>query len=316
MACLETMLYFVATSVRSGDSIPLSSLVTSLLPIIVRIQETPNMVDFSVLAKTALAYLKWHPISADDLTDIIDGLIDATREAKSWHTRGAALSFLQVLWYRHFFLLERGGIDAASSLDAAPKAEAEASPRAGVFAASSTHNGAHSRILDTILRLLLDEQLEVRALAASTLAGVFKGMDVSASDALRAKLMDDARTTSLEAVRKRKRARATHTQSSWAPFGSNGEGGPEMLLRTHAAALSLGACIQSSPYEMPGWLPACICLFTDFSTMPSPIRASVEKVLGDFWRTHTDRWHKEKERFTAEQLDILSSCRNSPSYYS
>ena len=289
LACLETVLYFVVSSVRSGDSIALSPLVTSILPIIVRIQETPNQVDFSVLAKTALAFLKRHTIPASDLQKIIDGLIQATRDA-SWHTRAAALSFLQVLWYRHFFLLP----------DRSEETKVEKEEEGG------------STIVDTVLRLLRDEQLEVRELAASTLAGVFIGMESSVSDSLRAKLMDDARTTSLEARRLRKRARSQNGGSTKSAALS----GVASTTLMHAAALSLGACIKSSPYEMPHWLPACVCLFTDFSTSPSPVRDTVNKVLGEFWRTHTDRWHKEKNAFTADELDILSACRNSPHYYS
>ena len=90
----------------------------------------------------------------------------------------------------------------------------------------------------------------------------------------------------------------------------------DLLTRTHAAALALSACIQSSPYDMPPWLPSCLCLFTEFSTEPSPVRDCVSRALSDFWRTHTDNWHKEKARFSAEELDVLTSSKNAPSYYS
>ena len=44
----------------------------------------------------------------------------------------------------------------------------------------------------------------------------------------------------------------------------------------------------------------------------APLRA---QTLGEFWRTHRDRWHEFKGRFTEEQLGILTDLLISPSYY-
>ena len=317
-ACLETILYFVMHSVRNGDSMRLSLTIKSLLPIIVRIQETPND-DFSMLAKTALAFLKWHTIPVCDLPGVIDGLMDASRETSSWHTRAAALSFLQVLWYRHFFLLPK---DPSASTEnggsAAGRSDAESmQPREQglpVFAP-----GARSQILNSILVMMTDEQLEVRELAASTLAGLFKGMDDGLANSLRSQFMDEATRVFDESrqYRKRKRmlSRAAANPSSVPATSDQKSYEAKLLTQTHAAALALSACIQSSPYDMPSWLPSCLCLFTEFSTEPSPVGDSVSRTLSDFWRTHTDNWHKERTCFSTEELDILTSSRNAPSYY-
>ena len=39
------------------------------------------------------------------------------------------------------------------------------------------------------------------------------------------------------------------------------------------------------------------------------------QTLGEFWRTHRDRWHEFKGRFSEEQLGILTDLLISPSYY-
>lgn len=316
-ACLETILYFVVASVRNGDSISLSSTLNSLLPIVVRIQETPNC-DFSLLAKTALAYMKHAYVPAADLPHVIDGLLDASREVSSWHTRAAALSFMQVLWYRHFFLLNNGSTSVSLEITSVHPLQTPSESAASGQVMSLTPLDISSKILTAIIGMLNDEQLEVRELAAATLAGFFKGMDDHLADSLRAKFMEEALAVFNEAKQYRKKLRSQlrkNSRTSSPTSDDEKEYKANLLLRSHAAALSLGACILSSPYEMPSWLPRCICLFAEFATEPSPVRDCVSKTLSDFWRTHTDNWHNEKMSFTVEQIDILTSSRNAPGYY-
>ena len=51
------------------------------------------------------------------------------------------------------------------------------------------------------------------------------------------------------------------------------------------------------------------------NTDPEPIKQTVQRTLGEFWRTHSDTWHKIKPMFTEDQLYLITDLLISPSYY-
>lgn len=115
-------------------------------------------------------------------------------------------------------------------------------------------------------------------------------------------------------------------------------------MRRHAGVLGLSACILSSPYDVPTWMPQ---LLMDLSahlndTQPIEVRLpaahlssslaldfcfelcideslvlqmTVKKTLSNFRRTHHDNWQQHKQQFTDDQLLVLTDLLVSPCYY-
>lgn len=121
------------------------------------------------------------------------------------------------------------------------------------------------------------------------------------------------------------------------------------LVRRHAGVLGLSACILSSPYDVPTWMPQLlmdlsahlndtqpieVCVITFilmfFFTLPNfpttkPVQCvviicvcfqmTVKKTLSNFRRTHHDNWQQHKQQFTDDQLLVLTDLLVSPCYY-
>jgi hypothetical protein len=82
----------------------------------------------------------------------------------------------------------------------------------------------------------------------------------------------------------------------------------EALSARHAAALTLAAVLQSFPYSVPSFMPAVCVALADASRDPQPLKDTVHKALGEFWRTHYDQWHSHfKQLFNEAQLSALSA---------
>lgn len=132
--CPLQVLFFVISAVKSGDAAGLAPTIVPLLHPIMAVQEVSDQ-DFALLAKQALAYLKYLPLPGSSLPGTAREIVAACGAA-NWHTRAAALVFLQAFAYRHSFLLE--GEDA-------------------------------HRLREAVLQLLADSQLEVRGAAGGLL---------------------------------------------------------------------------------------------------------------------------------------------------
>ncbi|KAM9803831.1 proteasome activator complex subunit 4A [Neosynchiropus ocellatus] len=153
-----------------------------------------------------------------------------------------------------------------------------------------------------VISLLEDEQLEVREMAATTLSGFlqcnFLSMDVSMQSHFEALCK-----TRLPKKRKREQGAAVDTVP------------PANLVRRHAGVLGLSACILSSPYDVPNWMPQLLMDLSAHLNDTQPIEMTVKKTLSNFRRTHHDNWQQHKQQFTDDQLLVLTDLLVSPCYY-
>ncbi|XP_053568667.1 proteasome activator complex subunit 4 [Bombina bombina] len=153
-----------------------------------------------------------------------------------------------------------------------------------------------------VLHLLADEQLEVREMAATTLSGLlqcnFLRMDVTMQTHF-----EQLCKTRLPKKRKRDLGLAVDT----IPSGD--------LVKRHAGVLGLSACILSSPYDVPTWMPQLLMDLSAHLNDPQPIEMTVKKTLSNFRRTHLDNWQEHKQQFTDDQLLVLTDLLVSPCYY-
>uniref|UniRef100_A0A3B5LCD9 Proteasome activator Blm10 mid region domain-containing protein n=1 Tax=Xiphophorus couchianus TaxID=32473 RepID=A0A3B5LCD9_9TELE len=184
--------------------------------------------------------------------------------SRSWHARFSVLTYLQItVFYNLFTLL---------------------SLPAEVL-----------RIRKLVMQLLLDEQLEVRDMACTTLSGLLQCQFFP---------LDSCLQTHLEILK------PVLTVCVGVHVCVCAD-----LVRRHAGVLGLSACILSSPYDVPQWMPQILMELSDHLNDPQPIEMTVKKTLSEFRRTHHDNWQEHRQCFTDDQLLVLTNLLVSPCYY-
>jgi len=79
--------------------------------------------------------------------------------------------------------------------------------------------------------------------------------------------------------------------------------------------LGFSALVAAYPYDLPVWMPDVLVRLAKYVTDPNPIKGTVRKAFGEFWRTHQDTWPMLKKKFTDDQLFSLTNLLASPSYF-
>ncbi|OQV18206.1 Proteasome activator complex subunit 4 [Hypsibius exemplaris] len=142
---------------------------------------------------------------------------------------------------------------------------------------------------------LLDEQIEVRQMAAVTLTGFIQCDFIPMSQAFIRGFRQLATS-----VLPQDRSSAEYTQS---------------VVKRHAGVLGLSACIAAHPYEVPPVIPDILMDLGEHINDPPPISQSVRATFSEFRRTHHDSWREHKEKFSDDQLAVLTDLLVSPNYY-
>jgi proteasome activator subunit 4 len=257
---METIFHFMIASLRSGRSSVLLDIIIGLVYPVLSLQETSNK-DLSLLAKSAFELLKWRILHRPFLETAISSILSSVNDP-NWRTRSALLSYLRTFTYRHTFVLS---------------------------------GSEKSLIWQTIEKLLVDNQVEVREHAAGVLASLMKGIDEDLSKDFRDRSYAKAQRI---IVARRRNSKSGHSVAT-----------------IHGAVLALTASVLSVPYDMPSWLPAHVTLLARFISEPSPIRSTVTKAVAEFKRTHADTWSIHKDAFTEDELEVLRDTSSSSSYF-
>ncbi|CAK6956798.1 proteasome activator complex subunit 4B [Scomber scombrus] len=207
------------------------------------------------LMSQGLLYLEHIPLVLAALEEMVG--------SRSWHARFSVLTYLQIMVFYNLFTL--------------------LSVPAEVL-----------RIRNLVMQLLLDEQLEVRDMAGTTLSGLLQCQFFPLDSSLQTQLQTLSQTPLPKA---------------------RGELASTDLVRRHAGVLGLSACILSSPYDVPDWMPHILMDLSDHLNDPQPIEMTVKKTLSEFRRTHHDNWQEHRQCFTDDQLLVLTDLLVSPCYY-
>ncbi|CAJ0962988.1 unnamed protein product [Ranitomeya imitator] len=109
-----------------------------------------------------------------------------------------------------------------------------------------------------VLQLMADEQLEVREMAATTLSGLLQCNFLKMDAAMQAHIEKLCKTRL-----PKKRKRELSESVDMIPSGD--------LVRRHAGVLGLSACILSSPYDVPTWMPQLLMDLSVHLNDPQPI---------------------------------------------
>ncbi|GBG77688.1 hypothetical protein CBR_g24134 [Chara braunii] len=198
------------------------------------------------------------------------------QEAFRWMETVRAFKLHAVIDYKHTFVLEKNDLDSLRAM---------------------------------VLTLLSDPQLEVREIAASTLAGLLKGADDDWPASVRSRCIE-ATSASQAAAKGAKKIRMQSTTITTLPAT-----GPGSVPAKHGPVLGLSACVLSSPYDLPRWLPEVLMVLARSSHEKGPIGNTVMRTFGEFKRTHADTWMVHGKSFSEEQLEVLGNLTVSPSYF-
>lgn len=156
------------------------------------------------------------------------------------------------------------------------------------------------KVRDIAVGLLSDPSLEVRQGAAMTFVTIIRDATSDMVEEVRAKC-----TKVLQETRQKRRKRGMKRE----PMD------PDTIRKRHGAVLGLFSMVISCPYTVPTWMPEVLVDLSGSVNDPPPISTDVRKLFADFMRTHRDEWQTHKEKFTADQLEIVSELTVSPSYY-
>ncbi|XP_072293387.1 proteasome activator complex subunit 4A isoform X1 [Eucyclogobius newberryi] len=269
---LKTVLKWLKASAgRSFSTAVIEQL--RFLPLLFKIAPVENDDSYDELkrdAKTCLSLMSQGLLYPEQIPMFLDVLREIAG-SNSWHARYTVLTYLQIMVFYNLFTV-------------------------------MSDQAIVNNIRALVIKLLGDEQLEVREMAATTLSGFLQCNFLS---------MDGPMQAHFEALCKtrlpKKRKRELGAMVDPIPSAD--------LVRRHAGVLGLSACILSSPYDVPTWMPQLLMDLSAHLNDTQPIEMTVKKTLSNFRRTHHDNWQQHKQQFTDDQLLVLTDLLVSPCYY-
>ncbi|KAI9321667.1 hypothetical protein BX666DRAFT_1850314 [Dichotomocladium elegans] len=248
-----------------------SSYIIPLWKRVVFMQEVHEDPDLQEMASSILTSVMQFPYPPTIAEKLMDEVIHVLERSESWRIRSRMLSMLQVFFFRNLFNMKSEQI---------------------------------VHVMSTVSSLLLDTQIEVRQMAATTLGGLVRCSQREAIARVRAEYSELLKTK----ISKRRRDPKTGKVVEIPGFD-------EAVLKKHAGVLGLSCLVSAFPYEVPDWMPEILCQLAGCMSDPAEIQSTVRKTFSDFRRTHSDTWHEDIIHFTDDQLSILNDMLISPSYY-
>uniref|UniRef100_A0A3Q4H8S2 Proteasome activator subunit 4a n=1 Tax=Neolamprologus brichardi TaxID=32507 RepID=A0A3Q4H8S2_NEOBR len=269
---LKTVLKWLIASAGRSFSTAVSEQL-QLLPLLFKIAPVENDDSYDELkrdAKTCLSLMSQGLLYTEQIPMVLS-VLQEIAGSSSWHARYTVLTYLQIMVFYNLFTF-------------------------------MSDQKAVNDVRALVIKLLEDEQLEVREMAATTLSGFLQCNFLS---------MDAPMQAHFEALCKtrlpKKRKRDLGSIVDTIPSAD--------LVRRHAGVLGLSACILSSPYDVPTWMPQLLMDLSAHLNDTQPIEMTVKKTLSNFRRTHHDNWQQHKQQFTDDQLLVLTDLLVSPCYY-
>uniref|UniRef100_A0A3B4F3K3 Proteasome activator complex subunit 4B-like n=1 Tax=Pundamilia nyererei TaxID=303518 RepID=A0A3B4F3K3_9CICH len=270
---LKTVLKWLMTSAGRTFTTPVQQQL-QLLPLLFKIAPVEIDESYDEMkqdARTCLSLMSQGLLYPEHIPLVLAAL-EEMAGSRSWHARFSVLTYLQIMVFYNLFTL--------------------LSVPAEVL-----------RIRKLVMQLLLDEQLEVRDMACTTLSGLLQCQFFPLDSSLQTQLQTLSQTSL-------PKARGDYFNSPFVCVCVCVD-----LVRRHAGVLGLSACILSSPYDVPDWMPQILMDLSSHLNDPQPIEMTVKKTLSEFRRTHHDNWQEHRQCFTDDQLLVLTDLLVSPCYY-
>ncbi|KAG8722752.1 hypothetical protein FRC08_010362 [Ceratobasidium sp. 394] len=236
-----------------------------VMPLLPELFQMSNLNDSSELMTYSNAVL--YLLSAvtpplEFVEPIVNALIEATTSSPLWRVRLNALPILQVFYFRNL---------------------------------PSMSDDIIARIIDVLLLCLKDDNVEVRQMAAKTLAGVLRCSKRSKIPELKNRFVRTVKRSKLPDRKDPEYANAIRTR--------------------HSAILGLCSLIDVFPYSVEKWMPPLCEVLARHTYDPAPISATIRKCASDFKKSHTDTWHIDQLMFDEDQAAAFSTMLSGTSYY-
>ncbi|KAJ1310179.1 hypothetical protein OPQ81_006923 [Rhizoctonia solani] len=249
----------------AGHGAAAPSIFPYVMPLLPEMFQMSNLNDSSELMMYSNAVL--YLLSAvtpplDYVEPIVNELIQAITSSPLWRVRLNALPILQVFYFRNL---------------------------------PSMTDATITRIIDVLLECLKDDNVEVRQMAAKTLAGL-----------LRCSKRDKIPELKNRFVRIVKRTKLPDRKDP----GYN-----EAIRIRHSAILGLCSLIDVYPYSVEKWMPPLCEVLARHTYDPAPISTTIRKCASDFKKSHTDTWHMDQLMFTEDEAAAFSTMLSGTSYY-
>ncbi|KAJ2615470.1 Proteasome activator BLM10 [Coemansia sp. RSA 1804] len=247
------------------------------LPLVASLQEWHDDAEIATMAKTIFqfyAQLLCTPQWSDEVVASVLALLEDTDNSR--HLVAQMLPLLYIMTFANRFTLSRE---------------------------------MHARVVDTAVRFMGHDHVEVRQAASAALTGIVK----CASSGVIA----DIRGAFAEKLAKRlPKKKKKSSQAASASTSTAADTARARLIPTrHAGVLGLSCIVLAFPYTIPDWMPAVLVMLAECIDDPNPIQATIQRTFAEFRRTHMDTWHEDRKKFTVAQLEILTDMLVSPCYY-
>uniref|UniRef100_A0A0K2T807 Proteasome activator complex subunit 4 n=1 Tax=Lepeophtheirus salmonis TaxID=72036 RepID=A0A0K2T807_LEPSM len=165
------------------------------------------------------------------------------------------------------------------------------------------------RVENFIVKLMTDNNLQVRSKAAKILCGLLHSKFLG--DEAFTKLLKLFRSKIRLCMTRDNRKSKFSKKKSLTPNLST----KEKLAEFHSGILGLCSFVEAYPYEVPEFVPDILIELETHLHDPTPVPKTIKKTLQEFKRTHQDNWDEHKLKFTDDQLLIMTELLVSPNYY-
>ncbi|KAF8758973.1 hypothetical protein RHS01_02837 [Rhizoctonia solani] len=154
-----------------------------------------------------------------------------------------------------------------------------------------------ARIIGVLLECLKDDNVEVRQMAAKTLAGLL-------------------RCSKRDRIPELKASPPPHLFPRRAKLPDRKDPGYSEAIRVmHSAILGLCSLIDVYPYSVEKWMPPLCEVLARHTYDPAPISTTIRKCASDFKKSHTDTWHIDQLMFSEDEAAAFSTMLSGTSYY-
>ncbi|CAF9915935.1 MAG: hypothetical protein GOMPHAMPRED_000902 [Gomphillus americanus] len=211
------------------------------------------------LAYHVFRHLPNVPFREGEETDFVASLIRIGTKSPLWHQRLRVLINIQVLYFRHLFLM--------------PSEQQRA-------------------LFTCVADMLEDSQNEVRQGAMLTLSGMIR----CSAPALRDEMINHFETFFTAKLQQHPLPKKKRIGLTSAPSTGTSTPTPEhtqTIIQRHAAVLGLGSLVQAFPYASPPppWVPTVLTTLANKANSDSGVVGkSVKAILSDFKKTRQDTW--------------------------
>lgn len=178
------------------------------------------------------------------------------------------------------------------------------------FMSVCLHDKYVKQVEAMIVTLMSDETLQVRQKATKILCGLCHSKFINEEGQKR--LLGDFRSKIRRKMTKRSSGGNKFKKEKAKSLATLDKA---ELAAYHSGVLGLSALVEAYPYDVPEFVPEILVELEKHLHDPLPIPKTIKDCFQEFKRTHQDNWSEHRQKFTEDQLLIMTDLLVSPNYY-